>query len=219
MPPKPVKKTTKSASKTQKASGTPRRGTPKPSAAGVSGPRKRAKVASAAPAPKKRTRIPYDELRARKQLVERALDDIRNLMSDADPIGAPTDFAEREQKAIKLFDEIHSLLPSQEPLAPEERERLERELADKPDDETLRKILLEMERFLDDPAFPEEYRDQVDRSQIRDALAALDEVALLTPIARATAALADELRTPRVHDPKAAAVRREAEKLAAKRRS
>jgi hypothetical protein len=211
MPPKSTKKTTKSASATTKV---PRRGTTKSRA-----PKKRAAAVVAAPVAKKRTRIPFDELRARKQLVERALDDIRNLMADADPIGAPADFAEREQKAMALFDEIHSLLPSQEPLAPEERERLERELADKPDDETLRKILLEMERFLDDPAFPEEYRDQVDRAQIRDALAALDEVALLTPIARATAALADELRTPRVHDPKAAAVRQEAEKLAAKRRS
>jgi hypothetical protein len=211
MPPaKPAKKTAKPA---KKAEGRPRRAAAKP--AGT----KRATVAAAKPAPKKRTRIPYDELRARKQLVERALDDIRNLMGDADPIGAPADFAEREKKAMALFDEIHSLLPSQEPLTPAERARLERELADKPDDETLRKILLEMERFLDDPAFPEEYRDQVDRAQIHDALAALDEVALLTPIARATAALADELRTPRAHDPKAAAVRREAEKLAAKRRS
>jgi hypothetical protein len=168
---------------------------------------------------KKRTRLPFAELRARKELVERALDDIRNLMAEADPIGAPADFAEREAKALALFDEIHSLLPMEEPLAPEERARLERDLADKPDDETLRKILLEMERFLDDPAFPEEFRDQVDREQIREALASLDEVALLTPIARATAALAAELSTPKAHDPKAAALRREAEKLAAKRRS
>lgn len=168
---------------------------------------------------KKRARVPFAELRARKELVERALDDIRNLMAEADPIRAPGDFAEREKKALALFDEIHSLLPAQEPLAPEERARLERDLADKPDDETLRKILLEMERFLDDPAFPEEFRDQVDREQIREALASLDEVALLTPIARATAALAAELSTPKAHDPKVAALRREAEKLAAKRRS
>jgi hypothetical protein len=168
---------------------------------------------------KKQTRLPFAELRARKELVERALDDIRNLMAEADPIGAPADFKEREAKALGLFDEIHSLLPMQEPLEPEERARMERELEDKPDDETLRKILLEMERFLDDPAFPEEFRDQVDREQIREALASLDEVALLTPVARATAALAAELSTPRVHDPKAAALRREAEKLAAKRRS
>jgi len=177
------------------------------------------KAAAAKKGAKKKVRVPFAELRARKELVERALEDIRNLMAEADPIGAPADFAEREKKALALFDEIHSLLPMQEELAPEERARLERDLADKPDDETLRKILLEMERFLDDPAFPEEFRDQVDREQIRDALASLDEVALLTPIARATAALAAELSTPKVHDPKVAALRREAEKLAAKRRS
>ena len=168
---------------------------------------------------KKRVRLPYAELRARKELVERALDDIRNLMADADPIGAPADFAIREKKALALFDDLHSLLPSQEPLTPEERAKLERDLADKPDDETLRKILLEMERFIDDPAFPEEFRSQVDRESIRDALASLDEVALLQPIARATAALAQELSTPRLHDPRAAALRQESEKLAAKRRS
>ena len=69
----------------------------------------------------------------------------------------------------------------QEPLTPEQRAKLERDLADKPDDETLRKILLEMERFIDDPAFPAEFRDQVDREQIREALASLDEVALFDP--------------------------------------
>ncbi len=169
--------------------------------------------------PRKRVRLPFAELRARKELAERAIDDIRNLMADADPIGAPDDFREREQKALALFSELHTLLPSAEPLSPEERARLEADLADKPDDETLRKILLEMERLVDDPSFPEEFRDQIDRSQIRDALAALDEVALLMPIARATAALAEELSTPRPHDPRAAALRRETEKLAAKRRS
>jgi hypothetical protein len=182
-------------------------------------PRTKRSIGAKKGAAKKRTRLPFAELRARKELVERALDDIRNLMAEADPIGAPADFAQREAKALALFDEIHTLLPMQEPLAPEERARMERDLADKPDDETLRKILLEMERFLDDPAFPEEFRDQVDREQIREALASLDEVALLTPIARATAALAAELSTPKAHDPKAAALRREAEKLAAKRRS
>jgi hypothetical protein len=178
-----------------------------------------AKKGAKAPAPKKRPRVPFAELRARKELAERALDDIRTLMADADPVGAPEDFAIREKKAIALFDEITSLLPSQEPLSDKERARLERELADKPDNETLRKILLEMERFIDDPAFPEDMRSQVDREQITDALRALDEVALLTPIARATEALANELRTPRARDPKAAALRIEAEKLAAKRRS
>jgi hypothetical protein len=178
---------------------------------------KRPKVV-VAPKPK-RVRIPFAELRARKQLAERALDDIRNLMADADPVGAPDDFKEREKKALALFDEITALLPTQEPLSPEERARLEEELADKPDNETLRKILLEMERFIDDPAFPEEYRAQVDREQIREALASLDEVALLQPIARATEALANELSSPRPRDPKAALLRRETEKLAARQRS
>ena len=112
----------------------------------------------AAAAAKKRVRVPFAVLRARKELAERTLDDIRNLMADADPIGAPADFAVREQKALALFSELNSLLPSAEPMSPEERARLERELA-------------------------------------------------------------DELRTPKPHDPKAAALRREAEKLAAKRRS
>ena len=140
-------------------------------------------------------------------------------MADADPLGAPEDFAIREKKAMALFDELSSLLPAHEPLSDKERARLERELADKPDNETLRKILLEMERFIDDPAFPEEMRSQVDRSQIQDALRSLDEVALLTPIARATEALANELRTPKLRDPTQAALRLEAEKLAAKKRS
>jgi hypothetical protein len=164
-------------------------------------------------------RIPFAELQARKQLAERTLDDIRLLMADADPLGAPEDFAVREKKALALFEELNNLLPTREPLSPEERDRLERELADKPDNETLRRILLEMERFLDDPAFPEEMRDQVDREQIHEALRSLDEVALLQPIARAIESLANELRVPKLHDPTAAALRREAERMAAKRRS
>jgi hypothetical protein len=125
----------------------------------------------------------------------------------------------REKKAMSLLSEVASLLPTQEPLSPEERARLEKELEDKPDDDTLRAILLEMDRFLDDPAFPAEMRAEVDRTQIRDALASLDEVALLTPIARATEALANELRTPKLRDPKEAAMRIEAAKAAAKLRS
>ena len=164
-------------------------------------------------------RIPFAELRARKEVAERTLDDIRTLMADADPLGAPEDFAVREKKAMALFDELSTLLPAHKPLSEKERAQLERDLADKPDNETLRKILLEMERFIDDPAFPDEMRSQVDRSQIEDALRSLDEVALLTPIARATEALANELRTPKLRDPKEAALRLEAEKLAAKRRS
>jgi hypothetical protein len=190
--------------------------TPKPTRKPRTAKKKAVKTA-AKKAP--RPRVPFAELRARKELAERALDDIRTLMADADPLGAPEDYAVREKKAIALFDEITSLLPTQEPLTPKERARLERELADKPDNETLKKILLEMERFIDDPAFPEEMRSQIDREQIHDALRALDEVALLTPIARATEALANQLRAPKIRDPKEAAFRLESEKLAAKRRS
>jgi hypothetical protein len=181
--------------------------------------RKRNVKTAAAVVAKKRTRIPYAELRARKEVAERALDDVRLLMADADPLNAPEDFAVREKKAMSLLSEVASLLPTQEPLSPEERARLEKELEDKPDDDTLRAILLEMDRFLDDPAFPAEMRAEVDRTQIRDALASLDEVALLTPIARATEALANELRTPKLRDPKEAAMRIEAAKAAAKLRS
>jgi len=173
----------------------------------------------ASPTHAKKSRLPYAELRARKELVERAIDDIRTLMADADPVGAPEDFAEREQKALALFEEINALVPPHEPLSNEERARLEAELADKPDNETLREVLLEMERFLDDPSVPADVANGDSREKIREALAALDEVALLVPISRATAALAEELRTPKARDPKAALLRREAEKRAAKRRS
>ena len=173
---------------------------------------------AAAPKPKKK-RIPFAELSARKELAERALDDIRNLLADADPIGAPEDFAVREKKAMDLFDQMNSLIPATEPMSDEERERLERELADKPDDDTLRKILLELERLVDDPAIPADVRDKISRDDIRDALAALDEAQLLTPIARATEALAEELRAPKRMDPGLAAQRRVLEKQAAKRRS
>lgn len=168
---------------------------------------------------KKRVRIPFAELRARKELAERALDDIRNLMAEADPIGNPADFAEREQKALALFEQLHTLLPTAEPLTAKQRAKLEREAAERPDSETLRAVLLEMEKMVDDPAFPPEFREQIDREQIREALVSLDEAELLMPIARATAALAAELSTPKVHDPRLAALRRETEKLAAKRRS
>ena len=73
--------------------------------------------------------------------------------------------------------------------------------------------------ILDDPAIPAEVREKVSKEDIRDALASLDEVALLNPIARATQALADEMRTPKRPDPKAVLLRRETEKQAAKRRS
>jgi hypothetical protein len=182
--------------------------------------RKKTRVrARKAPAPGPMRHMPFAELQARKQLAERALDDIRLLMADADPIGDPDDFAVRERKAMALFDELNALLPMREPLSDEERERLERELADKPDNDTLRKILLEMARLIDDPTFPAEMRAQVDRSQIEDALRALDEVALLQPIAKQIESLAADLRTPRVHDPTTAALRHEAERMAAKRRS
>ncbi len=172
----------------------------------------------AAPKPK-RKRLPFAEMRARKELAERALDDIRNLLAEADPVGAPEDFARREKKAIELFDQMNALLPPIEPITDEERERMERELGDRPDDDTLRKVLLEMEKIIDDPAIPADVRDKISREDIRDALAALDEAQLLRPIARATEALADELRAPRPRDPGVAAQRRELEKQAAKRRS
>jgi len=168
---------------------------------------------------KKRKRLPYAELRARKELAERAIDDIRTLMADADPLGAPEDFAERERKALALLEELSALVPAHDPLSDEERARLEEELADKPDNETLRSVLLEMEKLLDDPAITADFDREDSREKIRDALSALDEVALLTPISRATEALAEEMRTPRVPDPKAALLRRETEKQAAKRRS
>ena len=168
---------------------------------------------------KKIARLPFAELRARKELAERAIEDVRILMADADPVGAPEDFAEREKKARALLDEVNSLVPMHEPLSDEERARLQEELADKPDNETLRAVLLEMEKLLDDPAIAIEVGKEVSREKIRDALRALDEVELLTPISRATQALADELRAPKAPDPKAALLRRETEKQAAKRRS
>jgi hypothetical protein len=170
-------------------------------------------------APTKKKRLPYAELRARKELAERAIDDIRTLMADADPLGAPADFAVRERKALALFDEVNSLIPAHDPLSDEERARLQAELADKPDNETLREVLLEMEKLLDDPAISADLKKELSRDKIRDALAALDEVALLDPISRATAALAEEMRAPKAHDPKAALLRRETENQAAKRRS
>jgi hypothetical protein len=167
----------------------------------------------------KRKRLPYAELRARKELAERTLDDIRALMLDADPVNAPADFAAREKKAMALFEDLNSLIPPHDPLSDEERARLEAEMADKPDDETLRKVLLEMEKIVSDPSMPDELREKISKDDIRDALAALDEVALLNPIAKATQALADEMQNPRRMNPADALVRREREKQAAKRRS
>lgn len=168
----------------------------------------------------KKKRIPFAELRARKELAQRAIDDIRTLLEDADPIGAPEDFAAREKKAMELFDEVNALLPMGEPLTDEERERLERSLADKPDDETLRKVLLEFERMADDPLIPEEVRSKISKDEIREALTSLDEVALLRPIEAATRALAEEIQAPRKKpDPKRLAERKELERQAAKRRS
>jgi hypothetical protein len=168
---------------------------------------------------KKRKRLPFAELRARKELAERAIDDIRTLMADADPLGAPEDFAEREKKALRLLEDLNSLIPMQEPLTDEERARLEEELADKPDNETLRSVLLEMEKLIDDPAITADFDRDESREKIREALGALDEVELLSPISRATEALAAEMRSPKGPDPKGALLRREAEKQAAKRRS
>jgi hypothetical protein len=168
----------------------------------------------------KKKRIPMQELRARRELAQRAIDDIRGLLEDADPIGDPADFAAREERALVLFEEVNALLPMSEPLSDAERERLERELADKPDDETLRKILLEMEKIADNPAIPAEVRAQISKDEIREALRSLDEVMLLKPIQRATKALVEAIEAPpKKRDPKAAAERRELEKQAAKRRS
>ncbi len=167
----------------------------------------------------KRKRLPFAELRARKELAERAIDDIRTLRADAVPVGAPEDFAEREKKALALLEELSSLIPMQEPLSDEERARLEEELADKPDNETLRAVLLEMEKLIDDPAITADFDRDDSREKIREALGALDEVELLSPISRATEALAAEMRSPKVPDPKAALLRSEAAKQAAKRRS
>jgi hypothetical protein len=172
------------------------------------------------PAAKKPTRLPFAELRARQQLASRALDDARALLMGTAPDASPEERADREQKAIAIFEELTDLLPLRPALTDEERARMEKELEDKPDDETLRAVLREMEKMLDDPSLPEDLRAQIPKEQIHEALAALDEVALLAPIAAQVHALAEELRTPRkAADPKAEIVRREAEKQAAKRRS
>jgi hypothetical protein len=169
--------------------------------------------------PKKPARIPFAELKARKELVLRAIDDVRVILEEADPIGAPEDFAKREKQAFAIFDEINSLVPPMKPLTPKQRARMEKELEDKPDDETLRAMLLEMEKMLDDPKIPPEMKAVISREQIHDALASLDEVTLLAPIVSKIQSLVEDLRVPKKRDPKAALLRQEAEKVAAKHRS
>jgi hypothetical protein len=140
-------------------------------------------------------------------------------MADADPVGDPEGFEILQAKAMAIFDDMNALLPEHTPLSDADRARMEEQLADKPDDDTLRALLLEMERLADDPSVPQELRDVVDKEQIKDALAALDEVALLEPVARAAAALGEELQSPRPRDPKAAAVRRAMAESIQKQRS
>jgi hypothetical protein len=164
-------------------------------------------------------RVPYAELHARKELVLRALDDVREILADADPVGDPTGFAVLEKKALAIFDDINSLVPPTKPLTPAQRARMQRELEDKPDDETLRAMLKEMEKLLDNPATPPEMKAVISREQIHDALAGLDEVALLAPVVTKIQSLVEGLHAPRKHDPKAALMRQEAERAAAKRRS
>ena len=181
--------------------------------------RRRRRSSATPPSLPPRQRVPLAELRARKEVVLRALDDVRNLLSDVDPLGDPVGFHQREQQAMAIFDQISSLVPATKPLTDKQRAKLERDLADKPDDETLRAMLMEMERMLDDPSIPEELKAVISRDQIRDALTSLDEVALLTPMVSKIHELVADLHTPRVRDPKAALVRQELEREAAKRRS
>ena len=164
-------------------------------------------------------RVPFAELQARKELVLRALDDVREILADADPVGDPKGFVVLEKRALAIFDEINSLVPPMKPLTPAAREKLKRELADKPDDETLRAMLMEMEKMLDDPKIPAEMKAVISRDQIHEALRGLDEVALLAPVVSKIQSLVDGLHTPRAHDPKAALMREDAEKAAARRRS
>ncbi len=184
------------------------------------------KAKAAAKAPKAKIvvktlpkRVPFAELRARKELVLRALDDVREILADADPIGDPTGFAVLEKKALAIFDDINSLVPPTKPLTPAQRARMKREMEDKPDDETLRAMLMEMEKMLDDPQIPAEMKAVISREQIHDALAGLDEVALLAPVVSKIQLLVDGLHAPKPRDPKAILLRQETEREAAKRRS
>jgi hypothetical protein len=213
--------TTKTA-KTAKRTTATKRAKPIAKPAAKRGAKRTAKRAakSVVVAPAKKARIPFAELRARKELAQRAIDDIRVLLEDADPVADPVDFAEREKKALALFEEVNALLPLGPPLSDAERARLEEELADKPDNATLRQILLEFEKIADDPAIPEDIRKTISKDVINDALRSLDEVELLRPIEQATKALVAAIEAPRrAPDPRLVAQRRELEKQAAKRRS
>jgi len=169
---------------------------------------------------KETKRPPINELRARAELAQRALADVATLMEDADPIGAPDDFAERERKAIALLEQDGSLLPQGEPLSDEERERLEEELADAPDEETMREIFRIAKTVMDDPSVPQDVKDELSRVGIGAAMATLDELDVLEPLARSADALAQKLSAPPTKkDPRVQALRHEAERRAAKLRS
>jgi hypothetical protein len=164
-------------------------------------------------------RVPYAEMKARSDLAMRALDDVRAMLEDADPVGDPEGFKAMEAKALAIFAQMNSLLPETKPLSDEERARMEEQLADKPDDDTLRELLHEMERMADDPTLPDELRQAVDKVMIRDALASLDEVALLQPIAQAAMALSEEMLAPKPRDARKVAVRQAVVANAAKLRN
>jgi hypothetical protein len=191
-----------------------------------------AKRATRSPAKRASTRapertappVPHAELHARGELALRALADARALIAEGDPRGAPDDFKARQEKALAMLDQARELLPLGGPLTEKQRARLEEQLEDAPDHATMRAMLLEMARLADDPQVPASLREAVDKDQLREALRALDFAETLEPIARASHDLIELVRAkatgaaPPV-DPSAAILRREAERLAAKRRS
>lgn len=137
--------------------------------------------------------IPASELRARVEVVSRALDDVRKLLADVDPIADPAEFAEREKQVLAIFDELPQVLPLDEPLSDEERAELEEELEDAPDDETMRKILELAVKVLEDPSTPADVRAELEANDPREALAALDRVAILQKAVEDAQAVADEI--------------------------
>lgn len=145
----------------------------------------------------KRSSAPHDvsaaELRARVEVVSRALDDVRALLADADPVRDPAGFAEREKKALAILDELPSVLPLGEPLSDAKRAELEEQLEDAPDDETMRKILELAVTVLDDPSTPADVRAELEEQDPRGALARLDHAAILQKAADEARALADEI--------------------------
>jgi hypothetical protein len=137
--------------------------------------------------------LPAAELRARVEVATRALDDVRTLMTGVDPLKEPAKFAEREKKALAIFDEIPDVLPLDEPLTDAERAELEAKLEDVPDDETMRQILELAVQILDDPQTPADVREQLAKQDPRKAIAALDRLALLRKVAEEAEAVAAEI--------------------------